>query len=507
MPDIVVSPIAIAALAVIVALVLVAFLYAKNYVKVPPNQVGVFTGRGKLKVVRGGARFKMPIIERVDFMSLEPFNIEVQVNNVYSMNGVPVNVTAVGLIRFGSTDEMISTAVERFLTSDRASLHSQVREIVAGNMRGIVSQMTVEDLNSKRDEFTLNVVTEAEKAFQPIGMQLDVLTIQNISDDNGYLDALGQTRTAEVQRDAAIGRANAERDSMIQSAAADREGKTAQAEAATAIAQAEQERDIELARISANVERERATAEQSGPLAQAEARKAVVVAETDVERQQEQARIAVEEQRGLRAEKAQRADVIVPAEARRQAEVIEAEGEREAAIAKAQAAAEARTLAGRADADARKDLAAAKQVEMEAEAAGQAAGLKAQAEGQRELAEALNAFTPEATRLQILPQVIATMPEMAQAIAAQIGQIGNMVVIQSGGSGEGEDTVSKLATLVPAGMAAVAETVRAVTGMDVSQLTGNDAQKDISIGEAAASSEPTSVPPSTEPSPEDSATE
>ncbi|NHC15397.1 flotillin family protein [Motilibacter deserti] len=483
--------IVVAVAAIVTVLLLVGLVYAKNYVKVPPNQVAVFTGRGRLRTVRGGARFRVPVIERVDIMQLEPFNVEARVENVYSTNGVPVNVTAVGLIRFGSTEEAIATAVERFLTSDRHSMHNQVAEILAGNMRSIVSQMTVEELNSNRDELKRRVVDEAEAAFEPIGMQLDVLTIQTISDTNGYLEALGQTRIAEVKRDAEIGQANARRDAMIRAASADREGRTAEAEAATQIAQAERERDLELARISALVEAERSRAAQAGPLAEAEARKAVIVAEVAIERQRQEAQIAVEEQRALRAEQAQRADVTVPAEARRQAAVIDAQGLREAVIARAEADARQRELQGQSDARARTYVAEAKQRELEAEAQGERARLLARAdgeqalllaqaegekarllasaEGQAELAEALNAFTTEAARLNVLPQLIAALPEIAQAVAAPMGNIDSMVVL-NGGSG-GEDAISRVAGSVPTLLLQVLETAKA-GGLDLAQLLG-----------------------------------
>ena len=96
-------PVIIAVAAVVVALFLVTLLYARNYVKVPPNMVAVFTGRGRPKIVRGGARFRVPVLERVDFMSLEPFNIQVSVGNAISSNGVGIAVDVVALIRFGST--------------------------------------------------------------------------------------------------------------------------------------------------------------------------------------------------------------------------------------------------------------------------------------------------------------------------------------------------------------------------------------------------------------------
>jgi flotillin len=195
-----VSPVAVAVAAVVIAFFLVAILYARNYVKVPPNMVAVFTGRGRPKIVRGGARFRVPVLERVDFMSLEPFNIQVSVGNAISSNGVGIAVDVVALVRFGSTDEAIETGTQRFLTADRNELKGQLTEIIAGNMRAICAKMTVEDLNSNRDQLTRGVAEEAGAALAAIGMELDVLTIQDVRDRNGYIEALGRKRIAEVTR-------------------------------------------------------------------------------------------------------------------------------------------------------------------------------------------------------------------------------------------------------------------------------------------------------------------
>lgn len=464
-----VVPLAIAALVVVV--LLVAALYAKNYVKVPPNMVAVFTGRGKQKVVRGGARFKIPVLERVDFMHLEPFNVEAQVSSVLSNNGVPVNVTAMALVRFGSDETMVATAVERFLTSNRQEMHGQVREIIAGNLRAIVSQMTVEELNSNRDELTKSVKKEAEDAFSPIGMQLDVLTIQSISDNNGYLDALGSRRIAEVKRDAAVGEAEADRETRINKAAADQAAAQAEAIARTAVAEAEQRRDLRVAQLRAETDAETARAEQAGPLAQAEARVAVEVAEAEADRRREEAQVDVERKRAERAEQAQRADTIVPAEAARTAVALKAEGEKDATIAQAQAQAEERKLLGQADAEARTVQAEATQTEMEAAAAGELASLKAQAEGTKELAEAQNAFTDSAQRLQVLPQIIGALPEIAKAIADGV-KIDHLVVMDGGSSTGKDGALSRAASSVPVGLFQLNETMKAM-GFDLSGFLGS----------------------------------
>lgn len=137
----------------------------------------MFTGRGAPKVVRGGARFRIPGIERVDVMSLEPFNVNINLQNALSNNGVPVNVEAVGLVRIGSADEAVQTAVQRFLTSDSNELQRQINEILAGSLRGITATMTVEDLNSNRDTLARSVAEEAGGDLARIGMEVDVLKI------------------------------------------------------------------------------------------------------------------------------------------------------------------------------------------------------------------------------------------------------------------------------------------------------------------------------------------
>jgi flotillin len=486
-----VSPIAIAVVAVVVTFFLVALLYAKNYVKVPPNMVAVFTGRGRPKIVRGGARFRVPVLERVDFMSLEPFNIQVSVGNAISSNGVGIAVDVVALIRFGSTDEAIETGTQRFLTVDRTELRAQLTEIISGNMRAICAKMTVEDLNSNRDQLTRSVAEEAGAALAAIGMEIDVLTIQDVRDRNGYIEALGRKRIAEVTRDAEVGEAQARRDARIAAALASQEGQTAEIKAREAIAEAERALAIKQAAIDTEVEAAQARASQAGPLADSEARRAVVLAEVETERERTERQIAVEQQRAAQREKALEADVIAPAEAERAAVTARAEGAKRVAIANAEAIARQRELQGDADLKARTAGAAALQREGEAqaqvdkarllaaadgqraqmlaEAEGQKAALLAEAEGQKELAVALSAFNDEAARLRVLPDLIAALPLIAREVAAPVGNISNLTVMSGGG--DGQDALSRVAGSVPALLLQVLEAAK-VGGIDLGALLG-----------------------------------
>jgi flotillin len=456
--------IVIAAIAAVLLLVVLPIVYVKNYIKVPPNEVAVFTGRGQPKVVRGGARFRVPGIERVDIMSLEPFNVSINLQNALSNNGVPVNVEAVGLVRIGSADEAVQTAVQRFLTSDLEELQRQINEILAGSLRGITATMTVEDLNSNRDTLARSVVEEAGGDLARIGMEVDVLKIAGISDRNGYLESLGQRRIAEVKRDAAVGTAEAERDAQIQSAKARQAGSVAQAEADTAIATANQKRDVELARLRAQTEAENAQADQAGPLANARAQKDVGIATEQAEAARVQARIEVEQRRSEQAQAALQADVIAPAEAQRQADIARAEGQRQAAILAAQAQAEAARQAGQAEADARKAAADALRVERQAEADGIKAKLVAEAAGKKEIAAALNTYSPEAARLQTLPDVLASVVKATEAAAMPLSEIERLSII--GGSGDTQDAMGGLLGISPMAVAKIIEALKS-SGIDL----------------------------------------
>lgn len=461
--DVITNPLVYGPIIVVVLIIATVQMFIRNYVKVPPNQVAVFTGRGKPKVVRGGARLKIPGLERVDTMSLEPFDVNISLRNALTSDGVPVNIEAVGLAKIGSTDEAVNTAIQRFLTSDRRTLSGQINDIFAGGLRGIVATMTVEDLNSSRDKLATGVIDEVGADLQKIGLEVDTLKIQTISDDNGYLMALGQRRTAEVKRDADIGTAEAERDSRIRSAQARQEASVAEARADTETARANQERDVAVARLRAETEAEEAKANQAGPLADAEAQKAVGVARENAEAARVEARVAVEEKRAAEAAAQLQADVVAKAEAEKTAVIAVAEGQRQAAILRAEAEAESARQTGQGNADARKAEADAARAEMQAEADGLQAKLLAEAAGKAEIADALNAYTASAAQLLMLPDVLQAFVKATAESAKQVSAIDSVSII--GGDGAGQ-SVGSILGITPQAIAGVVESLRA-SGIDL----------------------------------------
>ena len=248
-----VSSIAVAFSVVLGLLGLVAAmaLFARNYIKVPPSTVAIFYGRKHsitdergnrstvgFRIVRGGAALRVPVLEQVAYLSLNIISIPLRIQRAYTKEGVAVTVEAVANVKIAGDDLSLRGAAERFLGMTTEQIKGVIFQTLEGHLRAILGTLTVEEINADRQAFAQKMTDEAAVDLKKMGVNIDILTIQQISDEQGYLDALGKKRTAEVKRDAVVGEALATRDAMIKSALADQEGKTKRYEADVAIAQA-----------------------------------------------------------------------------------------------------------------------------------------------------------------------------------------------------------------------------------------------------------------------------
>jgi flotillin len=318
-----------------------------------------------------------------------------------------------------------------------------------------------------------------------MGIGVDVLTIQEISDEEGYLDALGKKRTAEVKRDGTIGEAEATRETKIKSALAMQEGEKAKFDADANIAAASRDFMMKQAQYQAEVDIEKAKASQAGPLAEARAKQGVVAEEVRVEKTRTQEEISVQEQEVLRKQKDLEASVIKPAEAERQAAVIRAEAKKQAAILEAEGQKSAQIALAQAQQEKLKQeglgRAAAVEAEGRAEAAkveavglAQARAIEAQgvAEAQAILkkAEAWKQFNDAAklqTILERLPGVLQASAGIFGAVAAPLGNIDKVVVIEQGNSqNSGTGGIGRIASTGPALVFSLLQQFQAL-GLDI----------------------------------------
>jgi flotillin len=458
-------------LVVVIGFLIALMLLSRNYIKVSPNQAAVISGRSRklgdgtvvgYRLVRGGATLIVPFLEKVEYLSLNVLTVPLATSRAYTVQGVPVSVKAVANVKIKGDDESMRAAAERFLGMDQEEFHKLVFQTLEGHLRAILGTLTVEEINNDRQSFAQKLTTEAAGDLEKMGIGLDALTIQEISDEEGYLDALGQRRTAEVQRDAEIGKAEALRDSKIKAALAMQEGEKVRLASEADIAASTRETEVKRAQFQAEIKREQATSAQAGPLSEAKARQEVVAEEVRIERIRTQEQIAVQHQEVLRREKELEATVVKKAEAERRAAVLLAQGQQEAAILEAEghkqaliAAAEAESqklqreglgrasaieAEGRAEAEKIRALGLAEAEKIEAQGLAHAKATEAQglaeATAIKEKAAAWREFNDAArlqTILEKLPGIIEATAPALRAVSEPLGNIEKVVMIDHGG--------------------------------------------------------------------------
>jgi flotillin len=463
-------------LVVVVAALIALMLISRNYIKVSPNQAAVISGRKRklpdgsvagYRLVRGGATLVFPFLEKVEYLDLNVITVPLATQRAYTVQGVPVSVKAVANVKIKGDDSSLRAASERFLGMPQQVFHQLVFQTLEGHLRAILGTLTVEEINNDRQSFAQKLLTEAAGDLEKMGIGLDALTIQEISDEEGYLDALGKRRTAEVKRDAEIGQAEANRDSKIKASLALQEGEKVRLATEAQIAQSNRETEIQKAQVQAEIESERAKAMQAGPLADAKAQQQVTVEEVRVEKVRTQEQIAVQEQEVLRKEKELEATVVKQAEADRRAAVLRAQGLQEAAILEAEgrkqaqiatAEAEAQKLQregqgrasaveaeGKAEAEKIRAIGLAEAERLQAKGLAEARAIEAQglaeAAAIKEKAAAWRDFNDAArlqTILEKLPAIIESAGPVFQAVAEPLGKIDKVVMIDQGGNGNGD---------------------------------------------------------------------
>ena len=507
---------AVLILAALIAFFAAFWLFSRNYIKVSPNAVAVLSGRKRklpdgrvvgYRMVRGGAALRIPLLEKVEYLHLNVMTIPLEIKRAYTLKGVPVSVKAVANVKIRGDDTSLQAAAERFLGMSHDTIQKVIFQTLEGHLRSILGTLTVEEVNSDRQSFAQKLTTEAATDLEKMGIGVDVLTIQEISDEEEYLNALGKRRTAEVKRDATIGEAEAHRDAKIKSSQALQEGEKAKFQADAEIAQSQRDFAIRQAQYQAEIETQKARAEQAGPLSEATARQSVVQEEVRIERMRTQEMISVQEQEVLRKQKELEATVIKPAEADRQAAVVraeaskqsailEAEGRRSALIALAEAEQERlrKEGAGRAAAVEAEGLAEAAKIEaiglaqakaIEAQGTAEAAAILRKAEAWKEFNDAARLQTI----LEKLPAIITASSSVFGAVAAPLGNIDKVVVIDQGNGGADGGGIGKIAKAGPAVVFDLLQQLEAL-GLNVPAVL-----QQLGVTPAAGNGDPTATAP------------
>ena len=363
---------------IVTVLFFFASIWAGRYTKVGPNQVLVVSGRKHrfigqsgedcvrgFRIVKGGGTFIVPVIEKSDILSLELLTIDVQTPEVYTSKGVPVRVDGVAQIKVKGDDVSIATAAEQFLSKRTEDIKNIAMQTLEGHLRAILGTMTVEDIYQNRDAFASKVQEVAAGDMANMGLGIVSFTIRDIRDAQGYLEALGKPRIAQVKRDAQIAQAEADRDAIIRSSQAQQAGQEAKFVSDTRIAEAQRDYQTNLAQYTAAVNQKKAEADLAYDLQKFKTGQLVKAEEMQVSIIEKQKQIELQQQEILRKQRELEATVQKPADAERyRVEALanatkfqlqtEAAGAAEAAKAKGLASAEVARATGLAEADAQK---------------------------------------------------------------------------------------------------------------------------------------------------------
>jgi flotillin len=281
-----------------------------------PNEVLIFIGGRSAaaqrqvgyRVIKGGRAIRVPFFELVDRMDLTNMPIEVAVKGAYSKGGIPLNVHGIANVKIAGEQPVLDNAIERFLGVPRERIMEMARETLEGNLRGVLATLTPEEVNEDKIKFAQSLLSEAEDDLRALGLELDTLKIQDVSDDLGYLDSIGRKQSAEVQKNAVVAEARSKAEAAIRGAQNRQETEISQLQAKLGALRAE----VGRRKVDAETRVGALVAEAQGQVATRIAR-----AEADV---------AVQ---GARVEQVRRrlqADVLEPARARRAADEAGAKG-------------------------------------------------------------------------------------------------------------------------------------------------------------------------------------
>lgn len=466
---------------VLLSLVLIMLIAVSRLIVIAePNEAVVLTGRkAGYRIVRGGRTFRVPLIERVSRMPLRTIPIEVKVENAFSKGGIPLEVQGIANVKIASDPpQVFNNAVERLLDLELEEIYRIAKDTLEGNLRGVLATLSPEEVNEDRLKFANELIEEADTDLKRLGLQLDMLKIQNVTDRVSYLDSIGRAKNAEVLRIAAVAEAERHAERLEKEAEARRRAEVANAQASIAISEAENSlkiRQIALEQEAVAAEAQRqgetrakeAEARRLAELAEAEASIAIAEAKAEANRRAEVARAeaalkVAEAQNLLRVRQAE-----LMQEAASKEKVAQAEAERAEVVAQ-QRLEEARVemQQRRLRADVVEPAEAAKQAS-ELQAEGEAALIRERGMAQVLVFEALMQRMAAGGDGALKVYLAEKLPDLFRRAAESMDEItiDKLVVLDRDGEG-----VSRVANQKPAAILGMIEQISSGLGLDLEEV-------------------------------------
>ena len=402
------------AIIAVLAVLFVIMIVSSLIVICPPNKVAVISGRTRTlsdgrtvgyRILKGGRTLRIPILEKVSWMDLNTIPLEVSVTNAYSKGAIPLNVQGIANVKVSSAEGLLENAAERFLDRPTEQIGQIAKETLEANLRGVLASLSPEEVNEDRLKFSHQLIDEADDDIKTLGLELDVMKIQNVTDDNQYLDSVGRRLTAEVVKQARVAEAERMAESEAAEAAARERAQIATVQADKNIVEEQNQLRVRTAELEAIAKAKEEEASVAGDIARATA-----------EQELEQQRIELERRR-------LEADVVTPAKANLEA----------------------------------------KQLAAQAEAAKIIEDGKAQVEVFQRLTEQYQAAGDDGQRIFVLNM----LPELVDKIVSTVNNVDiDRVAIVDNGGGQGGGIPSLMSQL-PGAVVSLTEQIEAATGVDI----------------------------------------
>ncbi len=429
----------------IIAIVLAAILFVliilfvTGYVKASPDTAIIISGlRKNPKVLIGKAGIKIPFLERKDELNLQLIPIDVKTSNaVPTADYININVDATVNVKISDNEERLKLAAQNFLNKNAEYIGRVAREVLEGNVREIVGKMALEEMISDRQKFALLVKENAEPDLAAMGLDIISFNVQNFVDGNGVIENLGVDNIVKIQKNAAISRAESEKEIAKAQANAKREANEAEVNAASEIAKKQNELAIQKAELKREADVKQAEADAAYKIQEEEQRKTVEITTANANIAKQEKEILLKQREAEVMEQALDAQVKKKAEAdkfakqqqadaqlyerQREAEAKKFETEKEAEAMKAQAEAKKYTMEQEAEGIRTRGLAEAEAIR--AKAVAEAEGIEKKAEAMAKMGEAA-----------VLEMYFKALPEVVKNAAEPLNSVDKITMYGDGNS-------------------------------------------------------------------------
>lgn len=447
----------------VVIIIAVLLILATGYVKAPADRAFIISGlHKKPRILIGRAGIKIPFLERKDVLLLKQISIDIKTNGyVPTHDFIGVDIDAIAKVRIMDSEAGLALAAKNFLNMNEKQIVEALTDSLQGNMREIIGTINLKELNTDRKQFGDQVQQKAQTDMNALGVEIISCNIQRVDDENRLIIALGQDNMSQIQKDASIAKANADRDVAIAESRAQREANDARIEAETVISERNNELEIKKAELKTIADVKQAEADAAYAIQQQEQRRTIETATVNAEIAKVERETELKKQEVAVQEETLNATIRKQADADRYAAEEKAKAQR----FQIEQAAEAEKFKRIAEAEAKlqEQMKEAEGIKAkgQAEAESIAAKGRAEAEAMDKKAEAMLKYGNAA----VTQMIVEKLPEIAASVAKPYESIDKITII-----GGGDNGVSSVGGYVPAALAQTMAAMKEATGIDLKDL-------------------------------------